>query len=457
MAEVWELSATEMVEAVRSGETSRQELVRAHGERAETINPAVHAIVEPTHERALHTAEAADRERGRETLPLDGVPITVKGHLDYEGTTVSQGVPGTEHVSPASTPAVRRLVEAGALVVGKTNLPDLTIRWNTVSSLHGTTRNPRDLDASAGGSSGGDAAAVASGVSAVGVGSDYGGSIRVPASFCGVLGMRGTTRLVPDTPMLPPFDTPPTADFMNSIGPIARTVEDLALVHATMRGPDLDDPGCLARPDLPADEGPVTVACMSDHTGAVLEPAVRTELRRTAALLEECGFTVVEAGIPRARRAAELWCGLVGTELLHVTMPRWRDRIGDSNRQHIEEMFGLYDLGDRVSPYVDAWVERRAVVRETAAFMEEHPIVLTPIAGMPTPRLDFDHYLSREATQDLFDHMRSIGWVNLLGLPSVALPNGVQLVARRFHDDQALSVAAAVLERLGPVGVAQPA
>src|SRR5207247_10100743 len=120
---------------------------------------------------------------------------------------------------------------------------------------------------------------------------------------------------------------------------------------------------------------------------------------------------------------------LSAPELLYAARPLWPDAISDSNRQHIEAMFGgVFKPENRIDRWVAAYVERKAVAQATAVWMEEHPLVVAPVAGMPTPALDFDHYLSAEATEDLFDHMRNVVWVNLLGLPSIALPNGIQVV-----------------------------
>jgi amidase len=134
----------------------------------------------------------------------------------------------------------------------------------------------------------------------------------------------------------------------------------------------------------------------------------------------------------------------VGSELLHSALPAWGDAVSESSRQHIETMFGLFDLGDSLAAYARSFAERRAVAQATAAFMEEHPLIVAPVAGMQAPPLDFDHYLDADATRDLFDHMRDVVWVNLLSLPSIALPNGIQIVARRFREAEAFAAAAHV-------------
>ena len=128
--------------------------------------------------------------------------------------------------------------------------------------------------------------------------------------------------------------------------------------------------------------------------------------------------------------------------------------MGESGRQHIEEMFGIYDLDQDVGRYIASFMERRAMARETAAWMESHPLVLAPVAGMPAPPLEFDHFLNRQRTQSLFDHMRNVMWVNLLSLPSMALPNGIQIVARRFHEADMFDAASVIEREMAPVSIA---
>ena len=142
--------------------------------------------------------------------------------------------------------------------------------------------------------------------------------------------------------------------------------------------------------------------------------------------------------------------------MLHSTLPSWDGLIADSNRQHIEAQFGLFDLGDSLSAWLRSIVERRRTAQATAQLMEEYPLIVAPVAGMKTPALDFDQYLDADATRDLFDHMRDVVWVNLLSLPSLALPNGIQLVARRFHESEAAAAAAVVAGALEPVAIAEP-
>ncbi|MEE8172580.1 MAG: amidase family protein, partial [Alphaproteobacteria bacterium] len=233
---------------------------------------------------------------------------------------------------------------------------------------------------------------------------------------------------------------------------------DLWRMLEVLGGPDPGDPASLpvALGERGA-SGKLRIARMCTETGAVVEPEVEAALDATADILVKAGYEIVPGGIPNAERAPEVWAELIGTELINTAMPVWREQMGDSGAQHIDAMFGLFEVGNDATRYIKAFIERRTMVRETALWMEQHPLVLAPVAGMATPPLDFDHYLDGRHTRDLFDHMRNVMWVNLLSLPGVALPNGIQIVARRFREAEALDAAEVVERALGPVEIADVA
>ena len=432
-------------------------MVEAHLGRIAALDGTIGAFVDRRDPDALlGEADEADRRHDeRAGLPLDGVPVAIKDHFDVEGLRHTEAVvPFADRRSPGTSVVVQRLVAAGAFVLGKANQPDFQIRWNTVNALYPPTRNPRDPALSAGGSSGGDAAAVAAGMAVLGLGADYGGSVRVPAAFCGVYGVRPSAGRVPQVQALDAAAGGMTLDLMNSPGPFARSLDDLWTALGVLAGADPRDPVSLPVGFL--DDAPRTVLRMSGETGAIIEPEIERELDRVCDALEQEGYEVVEGAIPNAKRAPELWAELIGAELLHWALPAWDGVIAEGNRQHIEAMFGLFDLGGHVARWGASYVERRKTAQATAQWMEQNPLVVAPVAGMPAPPLEFDFWLSDEDTRDLFDHMRDVVWVNLLSLPSIALPNGIQIVARRFREADALAAARVAAEALGPVLIANP-
>jgi amidase len=346
------LTATDIAAAVRARDVSREEVLAAHLDRVEALDGDVGAFVEPVaRDAALARARRADRDAAQRTgLPLDGVPVSLKDHFDVEGMVRTDGVRAfAQRRSPGTSVAVQRLIDAGAAVVGKTNQPDFKVRWNTISDVRGATRNPRDLSLSAGGSSGGDAAAVAAGMAAAGLGTDLGGSIRVPASFCGVWGLRTTPGQVPDVRLVEPRHPTPAAALFSSVGVLARSVADLELVFDAVRGPHPADPLSVAATAAgAAGPGPRRVARMCTQAGATVTPEIEARLDRTCALLAAAGYEVVDAAMPAAERLPELWGALAGTEMKRVALPRWRAVMGESGLQHAEELFGLFELEDGV-------------------------------------------------------------------------------------------------------------
>ncbi len=454
------LGITELQACIADGLVTRRQIVEAHLARIVAVNPTTNSLVEVRTEEVLAEADSADRSRGRSISgPLDGVPMSVKDSYGIRGLRRSDGLAANaERYADRDDTVVVRLRDAGALLLGHGNVPDMCVRWNTISGLYGTTRNPRDTDRTVGGSSGGDAANVAAGFATAAIGQDLGGSIRVPASFCGVYGIRSTPGVVPNISTWPAFPDTPAVQAMGTIGPFARTVDDLERVFEVLASSDPLDPLSLPLPPRGrAHSGPrPRIAVLRNESGAVLDPEISERLDRTIALLREAGYEVDEGVIGELRRAPELWAEITGTDLVHTMLERVGALMTESGRQHVEQMFGAAALDGSVSSYNDAWIERAGLLVEWAAFARRYPIVVAPVAGMPTPLLDFDNMLDAAATSALFDSMRCVPWVNLYGLPSLALPNGIQLVGSRFREDQLFAAARSIEGELGPVAIATP-
>lgn len=288
-ARLVDLSAGEMARRIRAGELSSEELVRAHTARIEAVNPTLNAVVR-LNPMAVDEGRAADRalRAGEPVGPLHGVPMTVKDSHDVEGIVSTAGTQGrADYVPVRSATAVGRLQRAGAIVLGKTNTPEITLSFNTVNDLYGRSWNPYDPERTPGGSSGGAAAIIAASGSPLDLGTDTGGSIRLPAHFCGVAGIKPTSGRVPRTGHLISFDG--LHQSLTQIGPLARTVEDLSLVLPLIAGPDGVDPHVPPVPlHHPADVDVPTlrVAFHTDNGIATPIDAIQATVREAARTLE---------------------------------------------------------------------------------------------------------------------------------------------------------------------------
>src|SRR6185295_13676284 len=240
MSEIWQLPATELAQRIARRQLSSVEVVDAHLARIDAVNPALNAVVRILADEARAEAAAADRKlaAGESVGPLHGVPFTVKENIDMAGLPTTWGVPAlAQAVVPVDAPVVERMRAAGAIPIARTNLPDMALRVHTDSSLHGLTRNPWHPGRTAGGSSGGEAAALASGMSPIGLGNDIGGSLRNPATACGIASIKPTLGRFPIANTVPAPDGSLTQQLMHVDGPMARTVADLRAALEILAGP----------------------------------------------------------------------------------------------------------------------------------------------------------------------------------------------------------------------------
>src|SRR5438874_1383854 len=278
MSEIWRLTATELAQRIARRELSSAEVVDAHLARIDAINPALNAVVRVLADEARAAAALADQQlaAGDKVGPLHGVPFTVKENIDMAGLPTTWGVPAlAEAVVPLDAPVVERLRAAGAIPIGRTNLPDMALRTHTDSSLHGLTRNPWHPGRTAGGSSGGEAAALATGMSALGLGNDIGGSLRNPAGACGIVSIRPSAGRVPDAGFVPSQDWPLAVQLMNVQGPMARRVTDVRLALQALMGAHPRDPWSITAPfSGPPVAKPIRVAVVAEPPGGATDPAV---------------------------------------------------------------------------------------------------------------------------------------------------------------------------------------
>ena len=468
MSEIWQLSATELARRIARRELSSAEVVDAHLARIDAVNPALNAVVLVLADEARAAAAVADRRlaAGEAVGPLHGVPFTVKENIDMAGLPTTWGVPAlAQAVAPADAPIVARMRAAGAIPIGRTNLPDMALRVHTASSLHGLTKNPWHPGRTAGGSSGGEAAALASGMSPIGLGNDIGGSLRNPASACGIASIRPSAGRVPDAGYMPAEDRLMAVQLMNVQGPMARRVADVRLGLQVLMGAHPRDPWSIDAPfDGPVLARPIRVAVLPEPPGGGTDPKIAATVRRAAQALADAGYAVEEVCPPRYEDAISCWARLIMGDFQSVL-------------ELLSPMMGadavafLNNFNQAVPPLADvaAWshlmVERDGIARAWSIFMADHPLLLSPTWS----QLPFEHgFDSATAAGSLAikELMRPVVPANLLGLPSACvpagrdeatgLPIGVLITGRRLREDLCLEAAEAIEARLGVVTPIDP-
>ncbi|MFF9322928.1 amidase [Streptomyces sp. NPDC014735] len=458
---LWKLSATAQAEAVRAGNVSAVELVDSHLERIADVNPRINAVTQLMAERAREAAAETDRKRaaGEDPGPLAGVPFTVKECLAVEGVPTTFGTPRfRDLVAATDAPPVARLRAAGAVPIGHSNMPTMILAgMHTRSELFGDTVNPWDPSRTPGGTSGGDGAAVATGMAAVGLGNDSGGSIRIPASFCGVAGLKPTAGRFPaDHRVLGPDDPGPASQMLVTDGPLARRVADLRLAYEALAGADPRDPRAVPVPvrgePLP---GPVKVAVVADPGGRGVHPTVHAAVMAAADALRDAGYDVREvADVPRLDEALEAYGRITVTEFA-PTWPVVRTLLGAGGDRYIAMAM------ERTPPATAAefmklmgtWLGIR---RSWAEFLDTYPLLLGPVFTEPPVEPGLE---SRDAAghERVGTGMRLCTVTSFVGVPAVAvptgvadgLPSGVQIVGRAFREDLCLAAAQEIEDRLG--------
>ncbi|MFD8544371.1 amidase [Streptomyces sp. NPDC059649] len=457
---LWKLTAAAQAAAVRDGDVSAVELVDAHLARIAEVNPAVNAVTQLLSDRARTEAAAVDRQRaeGAELGPLAGVPFTVKESTAIEGVPTTYGAERfRDLVARADAPPVAKLRAAGGIPIGHSNMPTLILAGvHTRSELFGDTANPWSGAVTPGGTSGGDGAAVASGMAALGLGNDSGGSVRIPASFCGVAGLKPTYgrfaadhRIGPDDPSL-------AAQFLVVDGPLARRVGDLRLAYEVLAGADPRDPRAVPVPLYGESPGrPVKVAMVTDPGGHGVHPSVRKAVESAADALRDAGYEVSEvADVPRLDEALGAYARMTRTEFA-TTWPVVKPLLGEGGHRYIERgMAEVAPVG--LTEYLRLTGVRMGIQRDWAQFLDEYPLVLGPVFTEP-PFAPGEEVRDDEGYRRVQNAMRLCTATSFVGVPAVAvptgvvegLPYGVQLIGRSYREDLCLAAAEEVERRLG--------
>lgn len=482
------LSATEMASGIRRGEFSPLELLEAHFAQIDRLNPQLNAIISMNREEALDLARRASStlrhenrgksnqgrkskhrpksNRGDDALgPLYGVPITIKSSINVAGLRCEAGTRlRSGHIPVADAALVANLKAAGAIILGTTSTPELLMAYETENLLYGRTNNPWDLARSPGGSSGGEAASIGAGCSAGGIGSDGGGSIREPAHFCGICGLKPTPGRVPATGHYPPAGGP--FSLTGVVGPMARTVRDLSLLFEVIAQPDDADVFSTPLPVRWPSEADVLrarVGYFEDYGISPATPETRAAVRKAARALSEQGFEVAEfrpEGLERARELWEIFFVVTGGLFVSRMVAGHESEISPG----LKEFLGYVSERPPLTRdmLLQAWIGRDQLRCHLLEQMRKFPILLCPVCAVPA----FEHseHSWRRSwkidghTVSYSDAMRYMQWFNLTGNPAVVvpvgkspegLPIGVQIVGRPHEEELVLLVAEKLEQTVG--------
>jgi len=444
-------SVSALAKSIRQGTVSPVEVLQAHLDRIDQINPKLNAIVTLAPDAMEKATEAeAAVGRGDEVGPLHGVPLTVKDTIETAGLrTTSGSLLRAEFVPASDAPAVARLKAAGAIILGKTNTAEMAMDYNTENPVFGPANNPHDTLRTTGGSSGGEAAAIASCMSPGGIGSDLAGSIRIPAHFCGVAGLKPTVGRVPGELQFPPSTGPYSLGA--TIGPMARSVSDLQLLFNVLAGVDAPAvSGSLSglRVAFYTDDG---VAPVTTETQAAVEAAART--------LADAGLIVDQTRPPGVERGHELWLKLFSrasvVELRNVYKGN-EDKGGEFVRWRLAT--ADHALAPSLDDYINSWLERDRLRSVLLGWMEHTPLIVAPVGATPAYKHGTHKVTVGEQTIATFRAFSYSQTFNVFDLPVVVvpagrsekgLPIGVQIIGRPFAEDTVLAAAAIIEEASG--------
>jgi amidase len=456
MSELTFCSAVSMAEQIRQKKLSPVELVEAHLARIEKLNPKLNAFVQVDAEGARRQARAAEESvaSGENLGPLHGVPISIKSSMEVKGMRCEAGsMLRAGFVAAKDAPLVSRLRNAGAIILGTTNTPELLMAWETDNLLYGRTNNPWDLSRTAGGSSGGEAAAIAAGCSAGGLGSDGGGSIRVPAHFSGICGLKPTPGRIPATGHFPTSVGP--FALIGVVGPMARTVPDLKVLFEVMQGPDDGDPSAAPVPlrwPSRSDLKKLRIGYFEDDGRTPVTAETRTTVRAAAEALKRAGFRVEPFRPEGLEQARQLWWqffGIAGGMLLRPMTKGREAELSQILKQYLSWVAA--EPSHTGQTLLDTWIMRDVLRMQVFSQMREYPVLLCPVASIPAFRHGERSWKIEGKTVQYLDAWSYTEWFNLLGTPAAAvpfgrsnegLPIGVQIVARPWEEEFVLAVAA---------------
>jgi amidase len=454
--ELWQESATSLAQLIRSGQTSSREVVESHLARIDSVNGAVNAVVEVRSDEVLAAADAADAalKSGEPLGALHGVPFSVKTNLDVAGYATTEGsVALKDVVATANAPIVEKMRDAGAVMLARTNMPDLGLRINAESSLYGATHNPWKHGFTAGGSSGGEAAAIASGMSPMGLGNDVGGSLRNPAYCCGIASIKPTRGRVAQGNPSSELQMAINDQIMLVDGVLARHIGDVRRGLEVVMGSHRGDPQSV---DIPLFGRPVSkrVALVVEPIGGDTDPDVAEGVRVAGRALEAAGYEVDEVEPPLLFDAYFAWTELMMTSLA-VAMPRLEPLMGEGGRRFLELTYVEFPPATATSMAL-MHEARYRVASAWREFFTTYPLIVGPTWTQPPFALGFD-IEDAESAMKVVELFRFVLPPNILGLPAACVPTGVangfptgvQVIGDLFREDLCLNAAEAIEQSVG--------
>jgi Asp-tRNA(Asn)/Glu-tRNA(Gln) amidotransferase A subunit family amidase len=448
-------------EQIRSKSVSPVEVVSAHLARAQSLHPKINAFSHIDSNNALAQARAAEKNalRGEALGPLHGIPLTIKSCIDVAGWPCPAGSLLRRNYIPSQDAVlVSRLKSAGAILLGNTNTPEFLMAYETNNLITGKTSNPWNLAHSSGGSSGGEAAAIAAGCSMGGVGSDGGGSIRVPAHFCGICGLKPTPGRIPATGHFPPGDG--AVSWLGVVGPLARTVADVRALFEIMAGPDASD--ALSAPTplrsiAPTELRGLRIGILESGALGAATPETLATVQRAAKLLSENHLVVKPFKLLGLDEALDLWWFFFGNAISHLL----REYIA-GRESEISPVFHDYlDANFLESPvtldrFLQACTDRDILRAKILRQLQDVSVLISPVSSTPAFPHGGGTYRPHTGYRDTMGYSQ---WLNLAGFPGVSLPLGtspdglpigVQIIGRPHEEELVLAVAETLETSRGP-------
>lgn len=455
--ELWELGATKLADAIKSRKYSCREVIEAHLKRIDETNPSINAITMTLSESALRAADETDRKVARgEVTAFCGVPFTVKENQDVRGSATTHGlIPLKNAIASADAPHIAELRRAGAIPIARTNMPEFGMRWHTSNGLHGPTLNPRDKTLTAGGSSGGEAAAIASGMSPLGIGNDGAGSLRWPAQCCGVAALKPSHGRIPLISAGPSSTPLPFAfQLLGTHGPMARCIDDLELAFTHMCMCVTGDPWHVPSQYEPsAVIKPLRIGLADQFS---MDAEIRDALSQASDMLRDAGHIVETVELPELGRAGEIYTQIM-SRFGRLTAEVERAPVGVISEEYDRFWAAFHEPWENATGKEthDPMMTRGTIFGAWFEMMTQTPIILAPIATMKPWKVGSD--LDKQWLEEWLVALRTTTVVNLLGLPSVAipvtnrvrLPQTVQLIGPRFREDLCLALAKDLESRRG--------